>query len=352
MQTLAFPTSYAAARAEFLAQCARTGARVESLAHALPGPDGALFMDCAGWGQADAERIVVVSSGTHGIEGYAGSGIQSALLAEGLHPPPGTRLEMVHAINPFGFAWRRRVNEDNVDLNRNFVDHARTGERNRGYRELADLLEPQQWDAAAAERIRQGLGAFARTHGPRALQAALTGGQYAYPHGFFYGGREPAWSRREITRYAERHWRHAREVVMVDIHTALGAFGAGECIVECAPGTAAHARCAALWGERVRSTLSGESQSVDVEGSMISGLGRTLGARFVGTGLEFGTVEVDRVMIALIADQWLHRHGAVDSDSGRAIKAEMMRVFCPDSADWRAAVTSIARDIVAASLAD
>ena len=30
---------------------------------------------------------------------------------------------MIHALNPFGFAHLRRANEDNVDLNRNFVDH-------------------------------------------------------------------------------------------------------------------------------------------------------------------------------------------------------------------------------------
>ena len=350
MDGLRFPTSYANARRTFLAQCARTGAAVESIAHPLAGPEGALFMDVATWGAADAARLVIVSSGTHGIEGYAGSGIQTALLAEGLAPPTGTQLAMVHAINPFGFAWQRRVNEDNVDLNRNFVDHARVGGRNRGYDDLAELLEPAEWNAAAVEKIRQGLAAYARAHGQRALQAALSGGQYAHPNGFFYGGRTPGWSRREILRVAERDWRAPREVVMVDIHTALGAFGAGECIVECAPGAKAHARARALWGDRVRSTQTGESESAAVEGSMISGLGRLLGDRFIGTGLEFGTVEVGRVLMALVADQWLHRYGAIDSDAGRAIKVEMMDVFCPDSSEWRCAVTDIAREVVASAL--
>jgi hypothetical protein len=137
---------------------------------------------------------------------------------------------------------------------------------------------------------------------------------------------------------------------MIDIHTALGAFGAGECIVECAPGSPEHTRCRTLWGDRVRSTISGDSESAAVEGSMISGLARVLGKPFLGTGLEFGTVSINEVLMALIADQWLHRFGDIGSDGGRAIKAEMMRVFCPDSADWRRAITDIAREVVTSAL--
>ena len=38
--------------------------------------------------------------------------------------PADTGALLVHAINPYGFAWTRRVNEDNADLNRNFRDFA------------------------------------------------------------------------------------------------------------------------------------------------------------------------------------------------------------------------------------
>ena len=49
---------------------------------------------------------------------------------------------MVHAINPHGFAWSRRVTEDNVDLNRNFVDHAQPYPSNPGYEELRAAICP------------------------------------------------------------------------------------------------------------------------------------------------------------------------------------------------------------------
>src|SRR5262249_1170126 len=53
------------------------------------------------------------------------------------------QLVLIHAINPFGFFALRRVNEDNVDLNRNFLV---TGETYSGssqlYKDLNGFLNP------------------------------------------------------------------------------------------------------------------------------------------------------------------------------------------------------------------
>src|SRR5262245_56959198 len=123
-----FAKDYTEAREKFLAACAFAGASVRSFANPLRGPNGEpLFMDVARLGPADAKRMLVLTSATHGIEGYCGSGSQVTWLrtrgAKSL--PAGTGALLVHAVNPHGFAWTRRVNEDNVDLNRNFVDHAK-----------------------------------------------------------------------------------------------------------------------------------------------------------------------------------------------------------------------------------
>jgi Protein of unknown function (DUF2817) len=345
-----FHRSYAAARQHFLALCERTSARVDSNEHPVRGPDGAIYTDIASWHDDDEGPLVVISSGTHGIEGYAGSGIQCALLAEGLHRAYATPVMMVHAINPYGFAWQRRVNEDNVDLNRNSVDFSKTLPSSTAYDELAKLLEPDAWTEASIATITSGLGKFVSVHGFPALQAALTAGQYGHPNGFFYGGRAPAWSTKNIQTLAASRWSRRRAVIMIDIHTGLGEFGTGECIVEHAAGSAAFNRSRAMWGDRVRSTIDGDAASVDISGSMISGLGRSLGERFLGTGLEFGTVAPMEVLMALVADQYLHRYGSIDSPQGREIKGKMMRAFYPDSDEWRTSVTDIAREVVSKAL--
>ncbi len=65
---------------------------------------------------------IVHSSGVHGIEGYAGSAIQLAVLD--LVSKKETTVDrptivLVHAVNPVGMKEYRRCNEHNVDLNRN-----------------------------------------------------------------------------------------------------------------------------------------------------------------------------------------------------------------------------------------
>ena len=72
-----FATSYAEARAGFLAACERDGATLKAHRHPRPGPGGeAIHLDEARFGESDARRIFFLLSGTHGIEGFCGSGIQ------------------------------------------------------------------------------------------------------------------------------------------------------------------------------------------------------------------------------------------------------------------------------------
>src|SRR5688572_7001224 len=91
---------------------------------AARGPrDEELTIDVASLGNVAAERVVVVSGGLHGPEGFFGSAVQTAWLAKrkAAALPESLRILLLHALNPFGFAWRRRWNESNVDLNRNFL---------------------------------------------------------------------------------------------------------------------------------------------------------------------------------------------------------------------------------------
>src|SRR5512143_338848 len=124
----AFAPDYATARARFrAAAAARDAAQTEYLHPAARGPSGeTLAIDLAVLGPRDAEALLVVSSGTHGVEGFCGSGIQVALLEDPAITCTLTggplALALVHAVNPYGFAHIRRTNEDNVDLNRNFLD--------------------------------------------------------------------------------------------------------------------------------------------------------------------------------------------------------------------------------------
>ena len=59
--------------------------------------------------------------GVHGLGGSA-----RAARRRRPRPEPTTRCVLVHVLNPYGMAWLRRTNENNVDLNRNFLRERRS----------------------------------------------------------------------------------------------------------------------------------------------------------------------------------------------------------------------------------
>ena len=79
-----FAQTYTEARQKFL-QAVQDGGAVLLSSHLNPhkGPDGEdCITDVAWQGPRDASRLLILVSGTHGIEGYAGSGCHVAWLRE------------------------------------------------------------------------------------------------------------------------------------------------------------------------------------------------------------------------------------------------------------------------------
>lgn len=112
-----FPTDYRRARQAFIAACEDHGIDVISRVNPqAKGPDGApLFLDVAATGPRDARKALILLSGVRGIDGPFGSAVQTKLMRAGVTPLPDTRLVMIHALNPFSFAWNRPPNEDGHD---------------------------------------------------------------------------------------------------------------------------------------------------------------------------------------------------------------------------------------------
>jgi len=338
-----FSATYAEARQKFRDAATKAGAVLRSYLNPTKGPSGEdLTTDVARLGPADASRVLVTMSATHGGEGFCGSGIQIASLAAGIagELPPGTALLAIHAINPYGFAWIRRVTEENCDLNRNFVDHGKPLPRNDWYDELVDAICPLEWTDASLTAAQKTLDAFAMKHGMAALQKALSGGQYTDPDGIFYGGLAPTWARQTLLRIVADHMKGARAVALIDYHTGLGPYGHGEQISLHAGGSAALKRAEAWYGTITNPAL-GTSTSAELHGDNLNGLEPVLAGRaiaFTGMALEYGTLALREVLDAVRADNWLHQHGVVDSAAGRALKAQMRDAFYGDRDDWKAMI--------------
>ena len=318
------------------------------------GPDGELLAtDVAAGANHEAPNLLVLVSGTHGAEGFCGSGCQVALLEEDMQDVStgATQVLLVHAINPYGFAWLRRVNEDNVDLNRNSIDHARPPPTSAQFESLHPHLIPGQWHGPQRQHADEAIARFIAQNGARAFQAELTGGQYTHPDGLFYGGHALTWSTKTFQEIVSRWGRNKRRVALIDFHSGLGPKGYGEPIY---PGIDAEelARTRAWFGPQVTAIYQGDSASSIVLGPLINGAAHLLPAAEVTClALEYGTLPVAEVLEALRAEHWLHRYGDASSPLGEAIKHQFRDSVYVDTDEWKAQVVARAREMVARALA-
>lgn len=346
-----FSESYAEARPKFCSAAAEAGGALRSwLNPKARGPNGeALYLDTARFGADDAARMLVLIAGTHGVEGHCGSGAEIAWLRSGgpAKLPKDTGALVVHAINPYGFAWTRRVTEDNVDLNRNFVDHDKPYPKNDGYLAIADAVLPQDWSEASKAETERVFAAYAQKHGAYGLQGAISSGQYTHPDGIFFGGNTPTWSNRTIRAIARQELSRARRVGIIDFHTGLGPFGHGELICAVTPAAKSFPRAKAWYGDELTSPEGGTSTSAVVVGIMTDAFPQELpDAQVTPIAIEYGTYSVPEVLGAVRADNWLHQCGDVGSALGRELKADIKERFFPSGDKWREMVWTRAEQTI------
>ena len=347
-----FSPGYAEARARFLAAAEEAGGSLRAYDNPLAGPKGeALASDCAWFGPAEAAKVLVLQSATHGVEGFTGSGAILDWLYQGCarHLPEDTAALLIHAINPHGFAWLRRVTEENVDLNRNFVDFDAALPENPGHDELADALVPRALSGPEFEAAEAKIAAWREKHGETAFSMARGGGQYKHAHSMFYGGAAPTWSRRTLEAIMADYELPAREqVAVIDYHTGLGPFGYGEPICSHAEGTASLARAKRWYGRSVTEPAIGTSSSVPKVGLNEWGWEAALGARLTFVALEYGTFPPESGRLVLREDHWLHAYSNVEWEAPETqrIKRQIREHFYPDSDDWREMVLFRSRQMV------
>jgi Protein of unknown function (DUF2817) len=348
-----FSVNYQEARAKFLALATQRGARQHAYLHPMKGRDAEeLALDVAALGKR-TDRLLLITSGCHGVEGYCGSGIQVAALSNGplLEQANSLGIEIVfaHALNPYGFSFGRRVNEDNVDLNRNFHDFAQAIRPNTAYGAFHDRLIPANWPPSPENE--QSLMAEFAVHGMAYMQGAITGGQHSHPHGLHYSGQSPVWSHTTMRRLLREHCQHARHVAWIDLHSGLGPVGVGERMFSSclAPGQdhlegPIWERACAWWaghGATALTRVGKDSASTDkITGNIGALVAWDLShASVTKLTLEFGTQPPLAVLQAMRAEQWLQLHPQAACELANNIKQQMRNAFYVDTPQWREAVT-------------
>ena len=351
-----FSGSYPVARERFRGAARAAAAPLDRHLLAGEGPDGGeLAVDVALVGARNPRRAVVVSSGLHGVEGFFGSAVQLEWLhrfRRGSAPVPGgTLVVLLHAVNPFGFAWRRRANEDNVDLNRNFLADGETYAGTPGHYDRVHVLLNPPTPPPRLDPFRLRAAWAVRRHGLSVLQNAVATGQYEHPSGLFFGGREAAASTRLVQ---ERFWswtRGAEEVLHLDLHTGLGDYADYRLLIE-----PPHLSDLGWYRSRFdpdRVVPVGDDTPYAARGVMGAWLARHAGPRsYRFACLEFGTYGPLRVLAALRAENRAHHHSVPGAAAYGRAKRELVECFCPARRLWRRKALGRALEVIGQAVAN
>ena len=352
--TALFSACYLTGRQRWLEQLTKLSDPVQYLPYPCAGygPDHEVLITDTAWiGAEDASKALVIISGTHGIEGFAGNAVELdwlRLLADGtVIIPDDTALLMIHALTPWGYAWQRRCDADGVDLNRNIVDFSKALPNNSGYEQLRSALfifDAQQRQAAFTE--------FEQQHGRDAFERAISAGQYTDPSGPFYGGRAPAHGRRVTEELIQRYALASRDLAVIDVHTGLGSYGYGEIICDHEPDSPATAMAKSWYGDSVMLPLLGTSTSVPKTGLLDFAWHSIMNQRSCYITLEFGTYATHELFEVLLQDHllWSKKTDGVNEEAKREHRKLMRHHFCPDDKAWQEMVLFRARQVIRQAL--
>jgi predicted deacylase len=299
--------------------------------------DEDLTVDVARAGSPRARRVVVVLSGVHGVEGPAGSALQRQWLGHDLPTyrlPDAGAVWLLHAVNPFGYAWHRRWNEDNVDLNRNFVDFDAPLPARPDYAALDGWLNPRELGDPVAflERGR----ALVAERGLPWLHRTLIEGQHEFPRGLYFAGRAPVESNVLLRELFAEILAECEFALVVDLHTGMGDYGDCLYLPGHEPDTPAFDWLSRRFAAQrlVVPTRDASSPAVPVAGKLSEWL-RDRFPQVHYLTVEFGTVGGERMIASERAENWLFHHGDRASPEAAAILREVRETSAPSDPRWR-----------------
>ncbi|SFB06690.1 MULTISPECIES: M14 family metallopeptidase [unclassified Bacillus (in: firmicutes)] len=231
-ENLHYPKTYEQSKKRFMTYEDDFQKRWETVHHMTYEIDkGDLTTDVL-WLNANVSKknLIVITSGVHGIEGYVGSAMMDYFKEEisDRINPDNTGVVLVHAVNPWGMEKLRRYNENNVDLNRNFITDwgAFSLEVNEDYKELNGFFEKEKplGNITLHELGFLGrLGKEAFTSGTGKIENALLAGQFTHPEGVYYGGNKDEKSTIKLKSIYEDVLNSDYEnIVHIDLHTGYG----------------------------------------------------------------------------------------------------------------------------------
>lgn len=358
-----FHTSYEDCRSAFVETAHRLASQYENVeifqVPVASEVDSDLTIDgCYIPAQATTENLLILSSAVHGVEGFLGSAIQLMVMKDVLSPAhlKTTGILLIHGMNPYGFKHFRRVTERNVDLNRNCaIDESLFDTENEGYRKLQGMLNPKgKANHRSIKNKHMHLTMLQKILGesmPVVRQAVLQG-QYDYPEGIIFGGRELEPQIVAISAILREKLKPYARILMIDLHTAWGKNGTMNLFPNPIKDVKIKTGMEALFpGYRID---WGDSKDFYTYGGAFADYIGPLvpGKTYYPMVFEFGTFDSQKTFGSLrqlyymiLENQGFH-YGYKDEKTEARIKKDFRELFFPSDQSWRSKTIMDAKKIL------
>ena len=340
-----FSGSYQEARNRFLdsiEELRQKGFEVsqEELPLNMKGPnDEDLIIDLAVLGSLESENLLLYSSGIHGVEGFAGSAIQLSVLDKLKNQSPfsGYCIVLIHIINPYGMAWHRRVNENNVDLNRNFLTR-HEGEP-EGYKLIDTFINPPSIPSKFDPFFFfQGIRLLLK-YGFTNVKQWFAQGQYTRAQSLQFGGDKIQKGPELLLDWLEKNLKNIKRAFGIDLHTGLGPSGYDTILVPDDIHLNDYQALQKLFGDHVAALDPSKSVGYKITGDVHSGIIKQFSSiEWLCITQEFGTYNPTRVFRDLRAEnRWTQNNSLNDE---RAVldhwtRGNLLRTFNPKDTVWQ-----------------
>jgi hypothetical protein len=303
------------------------------------------------WITADAlqhkQRLFILTTGEHGIEGYVGSAMMQLFIDEFLphFDPQTTGILLVHAINPWGMKHHRCANHANVDLNRNFIsDFSLLETFNPDFTLLDDFFNPKgaiQNLFSCKLKFFLRIPGLIRRYGVRRIREAALMGQYVLPEGMLFGGTSAQEETRTMMELYETHIRDYEQILHLDMHTGYGPRDQMTLVNSAREGMNADETAGRFGVPRVAGINPEEFYTI--QGDMTDYLYDLVAREFSGKSIysatfEFGTygdsllAGVRSLLITILDNQLACHGGGVQAQA--QIRREYDELYCPSEPAW------------------
>lgn len=345
-----FSVTYEEARLRFLSDVSAVESKTKQdfFRVEFPDPEDKSLITDVAWlrAKSNLKNLVVITSGLHGIEGYAGSAVQSHLLRK-LNAETNFTNDylFVHALNPYGFKNYLRGNRNNIDLNRNLVVRNADFQReNKSYADINNFLNPttkaRVHDYSQYTFIFDALKMILRFSIESLRQSILTG-QYQFEKGIYYGGTIHQYQRQIIDQLYDTVFKNYNYVFVIDLHTGYGQKNKLHVLANSKDQPTA-LELKKVFADAV--DFGDKEKFYSVQGDLISYLEAKAspanGQQIAGVVFEFGTLDSQKTLGSIESLRRMvlenqQRHFGSDEATSKIVKNQFLEMFYPSASEWR-----------------